>query len=64
MRTYTDRKGVPFGLALIHTAGREDLLMRYGSAIEDLVGMRPTPEFRNPDADEYMYLGVKPDWMK
>ena len=38
--------------------------MRYGSAIEDLVGMRPTPEFRNPDADEYMYLGVKPDWMK
>ena len=53
--------GVPFGLALIHTAGREDQLIRYGSAIEDLAGMRPRPEFRNPEADDYMYVGVKPN---
>lgn len=50
-------------MALIHTAGREDLLVRYGSAIEDLVGLRPIPEFRNPEADNYMYVGVKPEWL-
>ena len=53
--------GVPFGIALIKTAGREDLLIKYGSAIEDLVGNRPRPEFREADADNYMYVGVRPD---
>lgn len=60
MRTLTPT-GVPFGIALMQTAGREDLLVKYGSAIEDLVGMRPRPEFRNPEADDYMYVGIKPD---
>lgn len=49
--------GVPFGLAIIQTADREDLLVRYGSAIEDLMPSRPKPEFRNVDADNYMYVG-------
>lgn len=53
--------GVAFGIALMQTAGREDLLVKYGSAIEDLVGNRPRPEFREADADNYMYVGVKPD---
>lgn len=45
----------------MQTAGREDLLVKYGSAIEDLVGMRPEPAFKNPEADDYMYVGIKPD---
>jgi hypothetical protein len=53
--------GVPFGLALIQTAGREDLLVKYGSAIEDTLGDRPKPKFRNIDADNWMYIGAKPE---
>ncbi|EEH47378.2 uncharacterized protein PADG_03476 [Paracoccidioides brasiliensis Pb18] len=53
--------GVPFGIALIQTAWREDLLIRYGSAIEDLVGGRPKPHFRNIEASNFMYVGSKPD---
>lgn len=56
----TGTKGVAFGIALMQTAGREDLLIKYGSAIEDLIGGRPRPEFREADADNYMYVGVRP----
>lgn len=49
--------GVPFGLAIMQTAGREDLLVRYGSAIEELMPGRPKPEFRNVEANNYMYVG-------
>ncbi|KAK2776734.1 hypothetical protein FQN52_003302 [Onygenales sp. PD_12] len=52
---------VPFGIGIIQTARREDLLIKYGSAIEDAVGARSKPSFRNIDASNYMYVGVKPD---
>lgn len=53
--------GIPFGLAIIHKAFREDKLIRFGSAIEDLIGGRPLPKFLNPDADGYLYIGADPD---
>ncbi|SPO05150.1 related to amidase family protein [Cephalotrichum gorgonifer] len=56
----TKTNGVPFGLAIMQTAGREDLLVRYGSAIEDLNRGRPKADFRNIDADNYMYVGAEP----
>ncbi|PGH34614.1 hypothetical protein GX50_02598 [[Emmonsia] crescens] len=59
--TSTNQTGVPFGIAIIQTAWREDLLIRYGSAIEDLVGERSKPYFLNIGASNYMYAGAKPD---
>ncbi|KAM0810623.1 putative Amidase domain-containing protein [Seiridium cardinale] len=56
-----DTNGVPFGLAVVHRAFREDKLIRFGSAIEDLVGGRPRPVFLNPDADGYLYIGPDPN---
>ncbi|KAH7171369.1 amidase [Dactylonectria macrodidyma] len=56
----TDVDGVPFGIGIIQTAGQESLLVKYGSAIEDLLQARTHPEFRNLDADNYMYVGVDP----
>jgi amidase len=52
--------GVPFGLGIIQTAWKENLLVKYGSAIEDLVGPRKRPTFRNLHADNYTYVGVPP----
>jgi amidase len=52
--------GVPFGIGIIQTAQKENLLVRYGSAIEDLVGHRHRPSFRNFDADNYTYVGSPP----
>jgi len=52
--------GVPFGIGIIQTAGREDLLIRYGSAIEDLLQGRTEAKFINMDADNFMYVGVNP----
>ena len=52
------KKGVPFGIGVIQTAWREDLLIKYGSAIEDLTGSRPLPKFLNFDADNYTYIGA------
>ena len=46
-----DSAGLPFGLSLQHTAWKEDVLIRWASAIEDLVrgisGWRSTPEYRD-----------------
>ncbi|KAF2749742.1 amidase signature enzyme [Sporormia fimetaria CBS 119925] len=55
-----DDKGVPFGIGLMQTAWKEDVLIRYGSAIEELVGHRHRPTFLNPDADNYAYVGSPP----
>ncbi|KAI1748194.1 amidase [Xylaria castorea] len=52
--------GVPFGLAIIQTAFKEDKLVKYGAAIEAVVGGRPRPTFRNIHADNWMYVGVPP----
>jgi amidase len=56
--------GVPFGIGIIQTAWREDLLIRYGSAIEDLLlsggHARHKPTFRNLDATNYTYVGGPP----
>ncbi|KAF6220520.1 hypothetical protein HO133_002953 [Letharia lupina] len=45
-----DSAGLPFSLSLQHTAWKEDVLIRWASAIEDLVhqisGWRCTPEYR------------------
>lgn len=49
--------GVPFGLGMIQTAWKEHLLVKYGSAIEDLAGDRKRPTFLNVDADNYTYVG-------
>lgn len=53
--------GVPFGVGIIQTAGREDLLIKYGSAIENLIKEQTKPKYRNIDAENYMYAGVNPD---
>ncbi|KAI0549710.1 amidase [Xylaria curta] len=53
--------GVPFGLAIIQTAFEDDKLIKYGAAIEAVVGGRPRPTFRNIHADNWMYVGVPPD---
>ena len=52
--------GVPFGLGMIQTAWKEDLLIRYGSAVEDLIHPRHRPTFLNIDADNYTYIGNPP----
>jgi amidase len=39
--------GLPFGIGIIQTAFKEHLLVRYGSAIQDLVGRRMLPRFLN-----------------
>lgn len=54
-------KGVPFGLAIIQTARREDALVRFGSAIEDLVGSRHRPTFLNYNARNHPYVGKPPE---
>jgi amidase len=47
-----DANGLPFSLSLQHSAWREDVLIKWASAIEDLVnevlGWRAVPEYRNP----------------
>jgi len=53
--------GVPFGIGIIQTAFKEHLLVRYGSAIEDLVGRRMRPRFLNLEADNYPYIGAPPE---
>lgn len=40
-----DKNGLPFGLGLMQTAWGEPSLIRYGSAIEDLIQARPKPQF-------------------
>ena len=46
-----DSNGLPFSLSLQHTAWKEDVLIRWASAIEDLVrginGWRPTPQYHD-----------------
>jgi amidase len=56
-----DNIGVPFGIGIIQTAFKEHLLVRYGSAIEDLVGRRMVPRFLNLEADNYPYIGTPPE---
>lgn len=41
----TDKNGLPFGLGIMQTAWAEPQLIKYGSAIEDLIGGRPKPKF-------------------
>lgn len=40
-----DKNGLPFGLGIMQTAWAEPQLIKYGSAIEDLLQGRPKPEF-------------------
>ncbi|KAI0513013.1 amidase signature domain-containing protein [Xylaria bambusicola] len=53
--------GVPFGIGIIQQAWQEAKLVKYGSAIEDLIRHRPQPKFLNLDADNYTYVGNPPD---
>lgn len=53
--------GVPFGLGMIQSAFKEHLLVKYCSAIEDLLGPRARPGFLNLEADNYLYIGPKPE---
>ena len=52
--------GVPFGIGIIQTVWKENSLIRYGSAIEDLIRPRHRPTFSNADADNYIYIGNPP----
>ncbi|KAI1120298.1 amidase signature domain-containing protein [Nemania abortiva] len=52
--------GVPFGMGIIQTAWEENKLVKFGSAIEDLVRRRPRPTFLNFEADNYTYIGNPP----
>ena len=53
-------EGVPFGIGIIQTAFQEEMLVRYGSAVEDLAGPRTRPRFMNLEADNYTYIGTPP----
>jgi amidase len=53
-------QGVPFGMGIIQKAWKDHMLIRYGSAIEDLIQHRPRPTFLNFDADNYTYIGSPP----
>lgn len=55
-----DDVGVPFGLGIIQTAWKEKSLIRYGSAIEDLVHRRHQPTFLNVGTENYPYIGSPP----
>ncbi|PGH15007.1 hypothetical protein AJ79_02687 [Helicocarpus griseus UAMH5409] len=55
---------IPFGIGIIQTAWREDLLVKYGSAIEDLLALTVKPTFKNLDADNYIFAGVPPGQSK
>lgn len=52
-----DNERVPVGLAIINSAWKDHLLIKFGSAIEDLVQGRSRPTFRNMDAENYLYVG-------
>ncbi|KAI1148039.1 amidase signature domain-containing protein [Nemania diffusa] len=56
--------GVPFGMGIIQTAWKENKLIQYGSAIEDLVRHRHRPTFLNFDAQNYTYVGSPPTQAK
>ena len=56
-----DGKGVQFGIGIIQTEFKEHLLVKYGSAIEDLARGRTLPKFLNFDAENYPYIGKPPD---
>jgi hypothetical protein len=56
--------GVPFGLGILQTAWEEKRLIKYGSAIEDLIMARTKLLFRNIYARNYMYIGSKPEGMQ
>lgn len=47
----TDAAGLPFSLSIQHSAWKEDVLIKWASAIERLVrtlhGERPTPQYQN-----------------
>lgn len=51
---------MPFGMGIVQSAWKENKLVRYGSAIEDLVQHRQRPTFLNFDATNYMYVGKPP----
>lgn len=65
-----DPDGMPVGLNLQHTAWREGTLIKWASAIEDLVrsqvGPRAPPQFKDhlakncPVENEYRYPGAPP----
>lgn len=55
-----DEEGVPFGIGLMHTAGKEEELVMWASAIEDLVGKRRLPKFENWEANNWPYIGCPP----
>ncbi|KAI9693812.1 MAG: hypothetical protein M1822_003083 [Bathelium mastoideum] len=52
-----NEKGVPFGMGIMQTAWKENLLIRCASAIEDLTGRRHRPSFLNFEAENYPYIG-------
>jgi amidase len=53
--------GVPFGLGVIQKAWKESALVRFGSAIEDLIQRkRVRPSFRNWNAENYPMIGYPP----
>ncbi|TQB74949.1 hypothetical protein MPDQ_003982 [Monascus purpureus] len=55
-----DDQGIAFGIGIIQTSRREDMLIKYGSAIESLIQGRTRPQFLNIHADNYMYVGDGP----
>jgi amidase len=56
-----DGEGIPFGVGIIQSAWNEHLLVKYGSAIEDLARGRTLPTFMNFDAQNHPYIGTPPD---
>ncbi|KAI0198955.1 amidase [Astrocystis sublimbata] len=57
----TSAVGVPYGLAIIQAASKEDQLVKYAAAIEAIVGHRPRPLFRHQHVDKWIYVGIPPE---
>jgi amidase len=56
-----DNEEVSFGIGIIRTAWSEHLLVKFGSAIEDLTRGRTLPKLLNFEATNYPYIGTAPD---
>lgn len=59
-----NENGVPFGMGIIQVAWKEHLLIKYGSAIQDLIRQRHRPTFINVNAENYTYVGEPPTTVK
>lgn len=47
---------IPFGIGIVQTAWKENILVKYGSAIGNIIRHRHRPTFINLGDNNYMYV--------